>query len=213
MVAPLSVVIALSDALVADALYASLQRSWRVFPPERTLPGLERALRDWHPGLALIGIELEGHPLLDRLAQLTSANQSTYFVVCERHLQPAIAEFALLHGARDTIDYSVSLEHVRTKLAAPWSAQLKSAGSLESAIGAPTIPTRLPLEALSFRERQLLLHLQAGRSHGEAADRMGISRKTEEYYSRGLRRKFGFPARQAVDYGRCAEWEGCPKGD
>jgi DNA-binding NarL/FixJ family response regulator len=192
------VVVALDDRLLASALAAALQTSFRVSGPHHDTEAAEQALAERPVAVAIVDVALAGVSIVDRLPQWRTRWPATRFVVCEHPLPEALVVASELAGVVGVISHDVSADELATALrtlceGGEWSLAAR--------------PDRLlyPVEPLSAAESRVLRGLRQGMSQAALARHLGRSGKTIEQQVSALRRKFAIPRGERVDWARLAE--------
>ncbi len=188
----LTVAIVDDHAVVRKGVRAVLeaQPGFRVVAEAGDVPSAMEAVRSHRPALVVLDLHLPGEPSLPAIARMKQISPSTRFLVLTMHDDPMFARRALEAGAAGyVLKEAAPLELVRalSVVAAGESYLHPSLGARLAGSG----DDRLLLEALTEREREVLMRVVRGGTNKQIATELHLSVRTIETHRARLQEKLG----------------------
>lgn len=162
-----------------------------------------RVARDVRPDVMVLDIGLPGCSGLDAIAPLREASPKSRILILSTHDDPAYLRLALAAGAAGYVAKQASAaeltQAIRTVAAGRSYINVTLAGgeALQSVLDARRQPAS-PVDALSKREKQVLILIASGQTNQAAAVQLALSVKTVETYRRRLMEKLGVSSRAGL---------------
>jgi DNA-binding NarL/FixJ family response regulator len=162
-----------------------------------------RQARELRPDVMVLDIGLPGCSGLDAIGPLREASPKSRILILSTHDDQAYLRLALAAGAAGYVakqaNASELTQAIRTVATGRSYVNVTLAGSqaLQNVLdNRRTVSS--PVEALSKREKQVLVMIASGQTNRAAADELGLSVKTVETYRRRLMEKLGVSSRAGL---------------
>lgn len=167
-----------------------------VFQLERAEQVLE-VLENNEPDLLLVDISLPGMNGIELVKNVVFRNPEQKIIIISRHQENLYAERSLRAGAKG---YIMKFESAQTILKAVhkvlsggvYVSDVVSDRMLENSMSGNRSSSKTPFESLSDRELEVFELLGKGKSTGEIAKQLHLTKKTIETYRSRTKDKMGF---------------------
>jgi two-component system secretion response regulator SsrB len=187
-----TILVADDHPIVAEALFTSLKRWFKVIGTVTDLDELETTIEDTHPRIVLLDLSFGKRSSLSVLPGLVLQFPKTRFIILTAHPDPVLADAAMLAGARAFVLKQSASSELRIAIQEVLAGKKYLTPTLKlGGAGGNAVPIDDDRIALSERQREILGLLRAGHPYRVVADKLGVSSKTVEYHVDSLTRRIG----------------------